>query len=85
MGFLSPAQDHIEQLINLNHILMSNPANMFRIETSVGFVLVDRTSRLNPGDKVASSLRITRDWVKRSRPETLLKAARRSTSREWNV
>ncbi|WP_312056495.1 hypothetical protein [Pantoea brenneri] len=40
MGFPSPAQDHIEQRLNLNDILMPNPANMMRIETPEGFALL---------------------------------------------
>ncbi|MDH1089289.1 MULTISPECIES: hypothetical protein [Pantoea] len=40
MGFLSPAQDHVEQRLNLNDILMPNPANTIRIETPEGFVLL---------------------------------------------
>jgi len=56
MGFPSPAQDHIEQRLNLNSILMPNPANMMRIEAPEGFVLVDRSARMKPGDKVAYQL-----------------------------
>ncbi|MEL7694965.1 MULTISPECIES: LexA family protein [Pantoea] len=56
MGFPSPAADHIEQRLNLNSILMPNPANMMRIETPEGFVLVDRSVRPKPGDRVAYQL-----------------------------
>ena len=53
MGFPSPAQDHVEHRLSLNDILMPNPANMMRIETPEGFVLVDRSIPPKPGDKVA--------------------------------
>lgn len=53
MGFVSPATDYIEQRLNLNNILMPNPANMMRVETSEGFVLVDRSLAAKPGDTVA--------------------------------
>jgi len=56
MGFPSPAQDHIEHRLNLNDILMPNPANMMRIETPEGFVLVDRSIPPRPGDTVAYQL-----------------------------
>ncbi|WP_312056501.1 hypothetical protein [Pantoea brenneri] len=49
MGFPSPAQDYVEQRLNLNDILMPNPANMIRIETPEGFVLIDRSARMKPG------------------------------------
>lgn len=53
MGFPSPATDYIEQRLNLNNILMPNPANMMRVETPEGFVLVDRSLTAKPGDTVA--------------------------------
>lgn len=53
MGFPSPAQDHVEHRLSLNDILMPNPANMMRIETPGGFVLVDRSARIKSGDTVA--------------------------------
>jgi len=53
MGFPSPATDYIEQRLNLNNILMPNPANMMRVETPEGFVLVDRSLAAKPGDTVA--------------------------------
>lgn len=56
MGFPSPAQDHIEHRLNLNSILMPNPANMMRIETPEGFVLVDRSIPPRPDDTVAYQL-----------------------------
>lgn len=56
MGFPSPAADYIEHSLNLNSILMPNRANMLRIETPEGFVLVDRAAPMKPGDKVAYQL-----------------------------
>lgn len=56
MGFPSPAQDHIEQRIDLNKILMPHPAHMLMIETPAGFAIVDRTVQGKPGDKVAFQL-----------------------------
>lgn len=56
MGFPSPAQDFAEHRINLNTVLMPNPANMIRIETPEGFVLVDRAAKMRPGDLVAYQL-----------------------------
>lgn len=53
MGFPSPANDYIEQRLNLNNILMPNPANMIRVDTPEGFVLVDRSLAAKPGDTVA--------------------------------
>ncbi|MGC0823085.1 phage repressor protein [Pantoea agglomerans] len=53
MGFVSPATDYIEQRLNLNNILMPNPANIMRVETLEGFVLVDRSLTAKPGDTVA--------------------------------
>lgn len=53
MGFPSPATDYVEQRLNLNNILMPNPANMMRVETPEGFVLVDRSLTAKPGDTVA--------------------------------
>lgn len=53
MGFSSPAQDHIEQRIDLNKILMPHPAHMLMIETLAGFAIVDRTVQGKTGDKVA--------------------------------
>lgn len=53
MGFPSPAQDYVEHRINLNTILMPNPANMIRIDTPEGFVLVDRSLTAAAGDIVA--------------------------------
>jgi len=47
------ATDYIEQRLNLNNILMPNPANMIRVDTPEGFVLVDRSLAAKPGDTVA--------------------------------
>lgn len=56
MGFPSPAQDHIEQRIDLNKILMPHPAHMLMIETPAGFAIVDRSVQGKTGDKVAFQL-----------------------------
>ncbi|WP_370420615.1 phage repressor protein [Pantoea vagans] len=53
MGFPSPAADYVEKRIDLNAILMPNPANVMRLETPDGFVLVDRSVTAKPGDTVA--------------------------------
>ncbi|MCW0939168.1 MULTISPECIES: phage repressor protein [Pantoea] len=56
MAFPSPAQDHIEQRIDLNKILMPHTVHMLMIETPSGFAIVDRTVSGKPGDKVAFQL-----------------------------
>jgi len=56
MGFPSPAQDFIESRIDLNKIFAPHPYNMLRIETPTGFVLVDRSMTMVPGDTVAYQL-----------------------------
>ncbi len=56
MGFPSPAIDYIEPRLTLNGMLMPHPANMMLIETSAGFVLVDRTLKAKPGEAVAFQL-----------------------------
>jgi len=53
MGFPSPAADYVEKRIDLNAILMPNPANVMRLEAPDGFVLVDRSVTAKPGDTVA--------------------------------
>jgi DNA polymerase V len=53
MGFPSPAADYVEKRIDLNAILMPNPVNVMRLETTDGFVLVDRSVTVKPGDTVA--------------------------------
>lgn len=53
MGFPSPASDFVEKRIDLNTVLMPNPANVMRLETPDGFVLVDRSVTARPGDIVA--------------------------------
>ncbi|UJL38451.1 phage repressor protein [Pantoea agglomerans] len=53
MGFPSPAQDHIEQRIDLNKILMPHPTHMFMIETPAGFAIVNRTIQGTVGDEIA--------------------------------
>ena len=53
MGFPSPAQDYVEMRLDLNEIFMPNRNSTFRIETATGFMLVDRITRVNPGDLVA--------------------------------
>jgi len=56
MGFPSPAQDHIEQRIDLNKILMPHPTHMFMIDTPAGFAIVDRTIQGKVGDQIAFQL-----------------------------
>jgi DNA polymerase V len=56
MGFPSPAQDHIEQRIDLNKILMPHPTHMFMIDTPAGFAIVDRTIPGKVGDQIAFQL-----------------------------
>lgn len=53
MGFPSPAQDYVEQSLTLNGMLMPNPANMMRIDTPQGFVLIDVSLTAALGDIVA--------------------------------
>ncbi|MET3812652.1 hypothetical protein [Pantoea sp. UYEF8] len=49
MGFPSLVQDYVEQRLNLNDLLMPNPANMMRIETLEGGTLIDRSARMKSG------------------------------------
>lgn len=53
MGFQSPAQDYVENRLDLNKLFVRHRDNMVRIETPEGFVLVDRSLAANPGDTVA--------------------------------
>ncbi len=53
MGFQSPTQDFIPPRLNLHKIFMSHPANIFRVDTATGFVLLDSSVRVKPGDCVA--------------------------------
>lgn len=53
MGFPSPAIEFNELRLSLNSMLMPNPANMMRIDTPEGFVLVDVSLTTVLGDIVA--------------------------------
>ena len=53
MGFPSPAQDYIEPRLSLNSVFIPNPATTFRVDIPDGFLLVDSTAKVKPGNRIA--------------------------------
>ncbi|MFG1172181.1 hypothetical protein AAFN90_00945 [Erwiniaceae bacterium CAU 1747] len=56
MGFVSPAQDYVESRLDLNTLLVPNPAATLVINDAGRMVIVDRSLRAGQGHTVAFEL-----------------------------
>lgn len=53
MGFQSPAQDYMERRLSVNDLVVHNPASTVVVKLDDGLLVIDRSSRVATGDKVA--------------------------------